>query len=55
MSGELGGNPPPQMTRRSGEHCKLLQQGPDQNPGGKWISVPSKHHRMPLVEKFVVN
>jgi len=38
-----------------GKRRELPQWGPGRSPGRKRISVLSKHHRMPLVEMFVVN
>jgi len=33
------GFPPPHPTRSLGKHRKLLQRGPGQSPGRKWILV----------------
>ena len=46
---------PAQPTKGSGASWAIPHWGPEQSPGRKRISVHSKHHRMPLVEVFVVN
>jgi len=46
---------PPQPTMGFGERREFPQRGPGRSPGQKRISVLSKRHKMPVIEKFLIN